>query len=201
MCCKCLWACRIGLKLCIKSTRKRKAITRHPHHFKHDELDDHLLTSRQIGQDYIERVRRQASSYQSVPLSKFKATSRRRYDLVESLAIGHPVFTDRALKWVHLPDILLGAMFISTPCDDYAVKARDLISFNVLRPSLVFVMIDAASLVNKQPPQWLARGNYVRVHEPAVARQVRTWTINSYTSIDICMFTVCVCIRTCHFSA
>ena len=71
----------------------------------------------------------------------FVVNSRREYFMVDGAQCGRSLYTDRpALCWAHLPSVLQGQRYISTPCDDYASKYWDLIRFTVRKPSMVLVL-------------------------------------------------------------
>lgn len=82
-------------------------------------------------------------------VADLKVMSHRKYVLT-SLTIDALVFTDRRLRWQHLPAHFLGAAYICTACEDKIVRKKNVVSFVTRLPCVVLVMHDAGTILSNR---------------------------------------------------
>jgi hypothetical protein len=113
---------------------------------------------------------------ETVKLERFVCHSSRTYICTTAL-VGDPVYTDRDFLWTYLPDNFSGHTYIQTPSADRNCRLKEIISFEVARTSMVFVLYDIRT---EMPPKWMSPSNgFVKLIEQAKAR----WIVND-ASID-----------------
>ena len=81
--------------------------------------------------------------------------------------IGDLVYTDRALRWAHLPPQLRGQQSIRTACADEMTRSKNLLSFTVDCPCLTLLLIDVRA---SRPTKWLIEGGFSKVRGQAIGR-------------------------------
>ena len=101
--------------------------------------------------------------------------SPRTYEVLRA-DVGDCVYSDRTLRWTHLPPQLRKQLYIRTPCDDKMVRSKQLMRFSVNRPSLVLVLVDLRSAA--APPAWLEEDGFSAVSDQAIARGVRAGALS-----------------------
>jgi hypothetical protein len=95
------------------------------------------------------------------------------YEIVRN-SVGDRVYSDRGLKWTHLPEQLKLQLCIRTPCDDMYVRCKQLFQFTVNRPCLVMVLVDMRSVKGHlSTPKWLKEDGFKKVGDQAIARVVQ----------------------------
>lgn len=104
-----------------------------------------------------------------VTISDLSVQSTHTYEVVQA-TVGDKVYSDRSLRWSHLPQQLRGQQYIRTPCDDQVVRSNHLLSFVTSGPSLVMVLVDMRAAVKSEPPKWLKQDGYHRISDQAIAR-------------------------------
>lgn len=85
-------------------------------------------------------------------ISNIKTTTTHLYQLGE-LNPGINYFTDRAYVIKSVPDILMGADFIETACDDKTVSTSKLLTFTISQPATIYVAYDPRAT---KLPAWLS---------------------------------------------
>ena len=101
-----------------------------------------------------------------VKISNLSVHSSYVHELVNT-DIGDLVYTDRALRWTHLPPQLRGQLSIRTACADEMTRSKNLLSFTVDSPCLTLLLIDVRT---SRPPKWLVEGGYSKVRDQAIGR-------------------------------
>ena len=96
----------------------------------------------------------------------FIVQSSRAYEITRADA-GDKVYTDRAVRFTHLPSQLRKQLFIRTPYDDKLTRSKNLLHFSMSRPSMVLVLIDMRTV--KSPPKWLLEDGFRRITDQAIA--------------------------------
>jgi hypothetical protein len=95
------------------------------------------------------------------------------YEIVRN-NVGDRVYSDRALKWTHLPEQLKLQLCIRTPCDDMYMRCKQLFQFTVNRPCLVMVLVDTRAVKGHLgTPKWLMEDGFKQIGEKAIARVVQ----------------------------
>ena len=116
------------------------------------------------------RRRTRGGSLSTVSVVGLKIDSQRTYQ-VSRADVGDSVYTDRPLRWTHLPPQLRRQLYIRTPCDDKLIRSKQFMRFSVNRPALVLVLVDMRSAVC--PPKWLEEDGFRAVSDQAIARTVQ----------------------------
>ena len=101
-----------------------------------------------------------------VKISNLSVHSSYVHELVNT-DIGDLVYTDRALRWTHLPPQLRGQLSIRTACADEMTRSKNFLSFTVDSPCLTLLLIDVRT---SRPPKWLVEGGYSKVRDQAIGR-------------------------------
>ena len=116
------------------------------------------------------RRRSRGGSLPTVSVVGLHIDSQRTYQVARA-DVGDSVYTDRPLRWTHLPPQLRRQLYIRTPCDDKLIRSKQLMRFSVNRPALVLVLVDMRSAVC--PPKWLEEDGFRAVSDQAIARTVQ----------------------------
>ena len=108
---------------------------------------------------------------EDVQLLNMKFKSSRAYEIVSQSLIGAKVHTDRDWRWTYLPESFLRGVLLSTPFDDRAMRAEELINFQVSCESIIIILFDIRII---HTPSWLRANGYRAVVEQAVAQRHST---------------------------
>ena len=114
--------------------------------------------------------RRSRGPLSTVSVVGLQIDSQRTYQVARA-DVGDYVYTDRTLRWTHLPAQLRRQLYIRTPCDDKLIRSKQLMRFSVNRPALVLVLVDMRSAAC--PPTWLEEDGFRAVSDQAIARTVQ----------------------------
>jgi hypothetical protein len=132
------------------------------------ESDDDLSVS--TAEVNIQGVKR--SLLMQIEQFSVDSTRSTGYEIVRN-NVGDRVYSDRALKWTHLPEQLKLQLCIRTPCDDIYMRCKQLLQFTVNRPCLVMVLVDMRSVKgHKGIPKWLLEDGFKQIGDQAIARVV-----------------------------
>ena len=102
----------------------------------------------------------------SFKVKDFSAQSARQYEIIR-IDVGDKVYTDRALRFTHLPTQLRNQLCIRTPCDDKLTRTKNLLLFSTSRDSVVLVLIDMRTA--ECPPKWLLEDGFRKISDQAIA--------------------------------
>ena len=103
-----------------------------------------------------------------IVVSNLISQSKYPYEVV-CVDIGDSVYTDRGLKWTHLPSQLRNQLCIRTPCNDESTRSKHLIRFTVDKSCLVLLLFDVRAT---RPPHWLNDDGYHKISNQAIGRIV-----------------------------
>ena len=101
-------------------------------------------------------------------VSNLISQSKYPYEVV-CVDIGDSVYTDRGLKWTHLPSQLRKQLCIRTPCNDESTRSKHLIRFTIDKSCLVLLLFDVRAT---RPPHWLNDDGYHKISNQAIGRVV-----------------------------
>eukprot|EP01041_Mallomonas_annulata_P004154 gene4154-8257_t len=146
---------RTGLDICIRSKCSRK---------NQDAINIRYTSSLSSIENNGIELNSMSSEF-GVSVNGLTTASSRKYEL-HPAEIDALVYTDRDLRWIYLPDSFKFSTFLSTPCDDRALRSEKLIRFQVDKPSIVVLMFDIRV---KYVPAWVTREGYQKIAEQAIA--------------------------------
>ena len=169
---------RTGYGLSVKASRKR---------FNYVErstasrcsLDEGI---RQCGEQWLESYRAVdgAGTSPTTPLklSKFSVLSRRPYNIVH-IAPGTNVYSDRDIKFLHVPGFLRDALYIQSPCNDHASKVSNLLELQANKTCVLLLLFEASSVADvKNLPVWIQYSGFHRLMHTAIGRRTTSAGIN-----------------------
>lgn len=94
---------------------------------------------------------------------------------VTRLAIGSYVYSDRKARWTHIPGSIRrnpNALIIKTPCEDNMSRCKSYISFNLLQPSIVFLLVDIN--ISSSLPKWISESGFISITDEAISRHIES---------------------------
>ena len=139
----------------------------------------------QCGEQWLESYRHVtaneiASSNALVPLklTKFSVLSRRSYNIMH-IAAETNVYSDRDIKFLHVPVFLQHALYIQSPCSDYASKVSNLLEIKANRTCVLLLLFEASSMSDvKKMPLWVQLSGFHRLMHTAIGRRATSNGIN-----------------------
>ena len=96
----------------------------------------------------------------------FSVQSARQYEITRT-DVGDKVYTDRMIRFTHLPTQLRNQLCVRTPCDDKLTRTKNLLQFSTSCSSVILVLIDMRTATS--PPKWLLEDGFRRISDQAIA--------------------------------
>lgn len=105
------------------------------------------------------QIMNKMADFDKLKITNLKIHSTRNYEIVR-VSTDDYVYSDRTLRWLHLPCILRNRTCIRTPCDDKMVRVKSLLQFIVSEECLVLILIDGV-----KTPKWLGEDGFYKTGE------------------------------------